>query len=228
MSKFKRSKIIHVLSNIDASARRATCAVCGDNVEIRASGGRNGSGWKCNNKLKEHRADVRARRLAFQLCSLCGKNPPGIGTKLCDACNKQARDKDRHDKPLLKAAGKCLVCKRKDYITNLGNTKCIKCYLKATSVAHLGTSKPWKRFLQIFKDQKMRCPYTGRTMLLGVNTSLDHITPKCKGGTNDFSNLQWVYRDERIDINLTKTKCTHFEFVALIDEMYRNLHGLCG
>lgn len=58
-------------------------------------------------------------------------------------------------------------------------------------------------------------------MEIGCNTTLDHRVPKHKGGSDCLSNLQWIYRDENIDLNIMKSYSNEdyfLKFCKLITE----------
>ena len=55
---------------------------------------------------------------------------------------------------------------------------------------------------------------------MGVNATLDHIVSKFNGGTNDFSNLQWVYCGDDFDINFMKGKFSERDFLEAIKTIY--------
>lgn len=67
-------------------------------------------------------------------------------------------------------------------------------------------------------SKNSRCPYTGIKLIPGVNASLDHIVPKCNGGSDELSNLQWVH----IWINKMKFCSDEDEFVRKLDEFLRD------
>jgi 5-methylcytosine-specific restriction endonuclease McrA len=48
--------------------------------------------------------------------------------------------------------------------------------------------------------------------VIGINASVDHRTPKSKGGSNELDNLQWV----DIRINKMKGDMTHEKFVVFL------------
>lgn len=54
------------------------------------------------------------------------------------------------------------------------------------------TRKFATRILELLEEQHCKCALTGKVLVPGSNTSLDHIVPKAKGGGNDSENLQWV------------------------------------
>lgn len=62
----------------------------------------------------------------------------------------------------------------------------------------------------LFDAQGAKCTYTDEPLILGVNVSLDHKLPQCRGGGHNIENLQWVSKR----INKNKFNLTHEEFVA--------------
>lgn len=68
----------------------------------------------------------------------------------------------------------------------------------------------WK----LAKKQKMKCPYTGRPLIKG-DIHVDHITPKCKGGLNDISNLQLLPSE----INYFKSGYMEDKWIRLCKEV---------
>jgi hypothetical protein len=65
--------------------------------------------------------------------------------------------------------------------------------------------------LSKLETQHYRCAVTGDSLVPGINTSIDHIVPKCKGGSVDSpDNLQWVTGD----VNFAKRQMLSDEFVA--------------
>ena len=76
---------------------------------------------------------------------------------------------------------------------------------------YLGSVRRWQELENLFVQQPV-CPYTKKTLTLGIDTSLDHITPSTRGGTNEISNYQWVYCSGYFDINWMKGDMTDAEF----------------
>ena len=131
----------------------------------------------------------------------------------------------------------CLVCDRRRQITQkqkwiesglcerCGNTKskshvkcCNKCYLKGTASKTLKDRTRWREIGLKLIEQNCRCVYSGRLLVLGVNTSLDHIVPRCKGGTHDANNLQWI----DYAINIMKSGLTEDEFLGFIRDIAKH------
>ncbi len=76
--------------------------------------------------------------------------------------------------------------------------------------------------MQILKDklvaQNYRCVYSGKTLVLGKNASIDHIFPVAKFPhlISEPTNIQWV----DFTVNQMKGSLTHTEFVELIKLIY--------
>jgi hypothetical protein len=47
--------------------------------------------------------------------------------------------------------------------------------------------------------------------------------PKSRGGTDEISNLQWVYYDDFVNVNTIKWNMTHEEFVGIINTISKEL-----
>jgi 5-methylcytosine-specific restriction endonuclease McrA len=90
------------------------------------------------------------------------------------------------------------------------------CYLRRLSNVYLKHSHRWQELKVIFDKQNGKCPYTGRTLTIGVDAEIDHIIPRAKGGSNEPDNLQWVYEK----INRMKFDYSHTEFLNMIKEVY--------
>lgn len=49
---------------------------------------------------------------------------------------------------------------------------------------------------------------------------MDHIVPTCRGGNNNYDNLQFVYSFGDFDINFMKGSLTNLEFIDTIKMIY--------
>ncbi|MFX5522449.1 HNH endonuclease signature motif containing protein, partial [Acinetobacter baumannii] len=76
----------------------------------------------------------------------------------------------------------------------------------------------WKELRDLLQKQEFKCPYTGDTIVIGENASLDHITPSSRGGQSTIDNLQWV----TATVNNAKRDLNHDEFVELIVKIANN------
>jgi hypothetical protein len=142
-------------------------------------------------------------------CSKCGK--PSDGKWMCKECAEEIENCRRKRTSRYLSQGLCYRCGRPTEDSAVGQQRmCEVCYLKRKALEHTGSSKNWKMLQEILDKQERRCPYTGESLLLGVNTSLDHIVPKSRKGASERANLQWV----DVTVNTMKTNLTHSEFVA--------------
>jgi len=113
---------------------------------------------------------------------------------------------------LLKPSRNCHKCKSR-FAVNLSNC-CEICTLKRTSTDNFGTVDYWQDLAKMLLSQEQKCPYSGISLKLGTNTSLDHKIPKSKGGANDLANVQWVH----VWINLMKAAKSEQLFLEELDE----------
>ena len=86
----------------------------------------------------------------------------------------------------------CRKCNFRDALYD--SQKCEICTLKAISCDHFKTIAYWKDLAEILISQRHKCPYSGATLYLGKNASLDHIIAKGNGGSNTIDNVQWVHK----------------------------------
>jgi 5-methylcytosine-specific restriction endonuclease McrA len=80
---------------------------------------------------------------------------------------------------------------------------------------YLGNRNRWRELDVLLKKQNSCCPYTGIELVMCENASLDHKFPASKGGSNEISNLQWVY----LPINSMKLDHTEDEFLELVSKV---------
>ena len=101
------------------------------------------------------------------------------------------------------------------------NTYCEKHYFMKTSKNNLGDSKHWQALRDKFYAQGCRCPYTGNTLVLGVNAGLDHIKSQSRRPdlAKEISNVEWVDRE----VNNMKRAMNKDEFVAKMEKMLKNV-----
>lgn len=139
--------------------------------------------------------------------------------------NERARSSRRFTDPKKRAAQ--AASKRRTAQRKIANGICVACLNLATcgdrycfdhwllSVGHKYGLTIRNGGVEIIKatwnEQAGMCALTGEKLVPGQNASLDHATPRCRGGTNDKINLQWVTKE----VNLFKKTRTNGEFVRM-------------
>lgn len=116
--------------------------------------------------------------------------------------------------------GLCVLCAKRLYITTSSYKLCEICYVKRASTKNMNSRKYWKQLLDLLEQQDHICPYSGETIVLGQNDSIDHILPKSRFPAliSDISNIQWVTRH----INHMKWDMTHDEFMDTLQKIQRH------
>ena len=100
---------------------------------------------------------------------------------------------------------------------------CLKHWFYKQAVVALHDSKKAAAIEELFYAQDELCAYTEEKLIPGVNASLDHKTPLCRGGNHDIENLHWVTKR----INGAKFYLTHEEFVQQCAHIaHKHLHTI--
>jgi hypothetical protein len=140
------------------------------------------------------------------LCIRCGDARDSIRL-MCASCRDKSAEQKKITKRLRIAQSLCPLCA----VPSLPNSQlCRNCFFYNVANKTLKNVKIAQAIATLFDEQGGRCAYTGETLVLGVNTSIDHKTPQCRGGGHNIENLQWVSKR----INGNKYNLTHEEFVA--------------
>ena len=157
-------------------------------------------------RQEQHRQRLERLRI-LKMCVRCGVVEADPRNKTCSAC----REKDRTDRALVNAElarqGYCTRCRKERAIEN--RAFCPDCWFKSKAQSALRSSEQWQGIKNLLISQDFRCAYSGKLLVLGDDATLDHKTPRSRGGTNEISNLQWVSRR----VNQMKTDFTHEEFI---------------
>lgn len=161
----------------------------------------------CKDRAKLNDAKRREKTKAQNVCSTKGCGNSIKNNIRCESCRKKQNNYVKKRRRSLKSKGLCESC-GKNKATD--NHLCETCWFKKLANKWLGDSSKWFLLQQKFESQNCSCPYTGIKLILGKNASIDHIKPRCKGGENEISNLQWVH----IWINLMKFDLSHEEFIV--------------
>lgn len=174
----------------------------------------------CSTCLNRSKANGRARRAAFKKRGECAECRAPTQRKRCSACQAVAVKLEKERRGRLNDQGKCVWCST-DRDTSDGML-CSSCYFKSTARSWLGGAHRAGELKQLIEAQGFECPYSGRTLELGKNASLDHKTPRSRGGSSEIENLHWVDHD----INRHKSDATHDEFIALCRLVVSRADGL--
>ena len=139
------------------------------------------------------------------LCINCGDVRESLCVR-CTSCRKKSSEQKKKTKRLRLTQGLCIRCPK----PSLPNGQlCKNCFFYNVAAVTLKSVKMSHAIAALFEEQGGQCAYTGETLVLGVNTSIDHKTPQCRGGGHNIENLQWVSKR----INGNKFNLTHEEFV---------------
>lgn len=149
------------------------------------------------------------RRRQEGFCPGCGRSSD-TDSVYCSECLVKVRG--AHDCLIAtrRAAGDCPECGA-PAVTRGNYSLCVKCWFKKMSKEHKGTKRRWETLQQIYECRQGRCRYTGEVLVPGKTTSLDHIIPTSRGGSDEEGNLEWVTKR----INSMKGDLTHDEFIAI-------------
>lgn len=162
----------------------------------------------CREAQVQSSAASTQRRLAAGLCRDCSK-PRDLKGPRCSDCLERLRNKYKYDVE----HGICVHCAS----PATAGAFCLGHWFKNIGHAYGLNKKNGGLALirQIWEEQQGLCAVTGRTLIPGVNASLDHITPLSKGGTHVKENLRWVL----LKINHMKWDMTNEEFIESCREV---------
>lgn len=201
----------HLAGGVARTAKKKQAGICIKCSEPAMSGK-----VRCHKHLA---ADVArtTKKIQVGICIKCSE-PAISGKTMCHKhlAASSARKALIREQRALK--GLCMECGLRPLIVrenHMTQQSCEICYLKKTSRDHLKNGGRWLELGDLFIKQKGKCPYTGRNLVLGVSTSLDHRIPKALNGTNDLDNLQWVLPI----INAMKWDNSESDFISLVLEV---------
>lgn len=179
---------------LQARPNRRTCTACGE--------------WRAQWHQK------RRQKLRRQgLCVVC-KKPHSTGLERCRVCTNKHNKKQRDRHAKRSSTGCCLHCSA----ASSAGLFCLAHWFQRKAKDHGLNKRETEALRRLWLRQKGRCFYTGAVLVPGVNTSLDHKTPKAKGGTNDPSNLCWCLTA----VNLAKRDLSARAFLALCRRVLRH------
>lgn len=168
------------------------------------------------------------QRLLMGMCLHSGKCPNKSikGQRFCQDCSTKEYNIVKENNKKLSGCGLCVRCKTNKYMEIYENKPeatikmCRTCYLQQTSLRYLGSKNNWKELLELLEKQGFRCAYSGETIILGVNDSVDHIIAQktCPEKKYDITNMQWITRD----VNRMKSDLDEQRFFDLLTKILEN------
>lgn len=171
----------------------------------------------CSNKFNKSSRILRNKRVEGGLCSACG-NPAREGFTRCEKHLKLQKKYADDRKVKLLSEGLCQTCGKQKFID--GQMACETCCLKGVSYSLWKTTSRWEELKSLYDKQGGICPYTGEIIRIGVDSSIDHIIPESKGGTNEIRNLRWI----DYWVNVMKWDRTDEELKLKIAKIYSNIN----
>lgn len=170
------------------------------------------------NVLPQQAAKKRFRqhRLAARLCVNCA-TPLVSGDKQqqCPACRSKGVEATQQRRLRYREEGRCIHCGGDSPIQRDNAEQiCVTCYLRACSREHFGTNAQWPMLLAAWERCGGICPYTGLTMRLGIDASVEHRYPSSRFPAlrENPQNIEWIH----LRVNEMKRDFTHDEFIAFI------------
>lgn len=147
------------------------------------------------------------------MCLACGRNPL-VSTNLCDPCLAYRREKKRRETKERLAAGLCMKCGQTNKLPH--NSKCEVCFFKELSNQHFSSVADHEALRKLFHKNGGRCAYSNQPLTLGLNATVDHITPVAKGGSLGIENIQFLHAT----VNQMKWSFTEEEFLYFVKAIH--------
>jgi hypothetical protein len=160
----------------------------------------------CRERGRTTTRRARVKRKEAGLCPRCG-NRPDEGYVICASCRSEIDVRARATRVVRVAAGRCRRCREKA----VAGLHCFKHWIAMMAQTATGRASNASMLWRIWERQGGRCAYTGAPLIPGGNASVDHVTPRSRGGTNAEENLEWV----TWTINEMKGNRTRDEFLVL-------------
>jgi len=182
----------------------------------------------CLEKQKKKYFEDKKISIENGFCPVCNENKPKEGFSLCDKCNEKGREwsnKRRIKKKESWQCGRCMLPAMLNSNVNL----CEDCYFLRNSRNALRLSK-WEcgsgpqvkvlaeQLKQLWYQTNGICDLSGEKLTLGVDSSVDHIVPRTKGGSANIENLRWVHKN----VNQMKHDLIDEELMKWIDKIQKH------
>jgi len=90
--------------------------------------------------------------------------------------------------------------------------------LKKAARRYLGSNTHWHTLCAKLDAQGWKCAYTGETLVLGLNDSVDHVYPVSTHPemASDPDNIEWTTRE----VNVMERDRTPEQFMALVRAIF--------
>ena len=166
----------------------------------------------CQNPLTsdEHLPCLEKRRNKEGRCWKCGFL---IDSNEHQECKEEQNKAARRLYQEKLVTGECVAHHGRKAVVN---TRCSECWMRSLATLSVGASKNWQVLKDLWDSQGGLCAYTGVALVEGDGASVDHKTPKARGGTNTLGNVHWVL----FEINKTKDMLTDEEFLIICKHNY--------
>lgn len=171
---------------------------------------------RCNQRDKETDKIRRNCAIASNKCIYHTDRDAVPGRRQCEECLIKGRKAGKKRRKKAKDNGKCI---RHIYVDAITGDSCIECWYKDVARNNLKGVDQWQDLKKLLENQGFKCAYSGVILIPGDNASVDHKTPRSRGGLNVIENLQWVSKK----INSMKGDFTHSEFVELCKIIAQNV-----
>ena len=140
---------------------------------------------ECLNNKKEY-----FKKMKFdKKCPNHSNEVVSFGHTVCDKCLEHSKKISRERKK----NGKCHGHPNKKVVP--GHSSCKECLWYTILRKNKVTNK---QVTIILEKQKYICPLSGRKLIEGINTSVDHIVHKCNNGSNKIDNIRFTDIDANI------------------------------
>lgn len=197
-----------------------------------------------DSKKERQRAQYQQRK-EQGLCGLCGRSRENPNKAICSSCKEKQQSKYANrrsqgccfvcDQPAIKKgssycqyhydlrmgrrderreAGVCYMCGKERAIST--GKRCKKCWFKNIAQSLNGPTP--EQLESKFEEQNHKCSLSGRKLVPGENTHIDHIVARAKGGLDDLENLRWVDKQ----VNQAKGAMGDEELLQLVRDIYEN------
>lgn len=185
---------------------------------------------ECSAKTAAYRAAKKIEAENKGNCTKCFNRQASQDRKHCSIClstrNETFPYAYRKRAEQRRKLNLCINCGKSEPLESLPVNAvqlfCEVCYLKRTAAHNLGSQKHWRVLKEKLESQNYKCAYTGKSLKLGLNASIDHKLPVAHYPLHkyDHDNVEWV----DLKVNLVKRDLTSQEFIDLVETIVKHRH----